>query len=490
VKITKGNIDPQSEPDSNYGSFLYNSKWMKDLKVESIENPPKPTVTGYYPSGSTVSNYQYAYWEGELGGFYTHYLFVRGSYYNPLYDLPAFDVKVKRDSDGHFIEQYRWYSQGSTDSSGRNTGYRVMATYGEWYEDRAYARGSSSNQFALNDYFGHLGNCADIRGAFVPSTPYVIIWRLPGNEEAIRDAEPHAPVPGQKVIEINNDFCRVAKPGFDVGTATPTQLAFDSSSRPANIIKADDIELPSGQSFYELGFQATENTVCDMILYTGSIITFPMGAYYDDKVCEYWFSGSRIYFLNSSGSATRCRFMVYAFDAQPQSSGNNKVWRQFTANGENVSQFLKPGAADPPRPNDIILDSRWPALQILAEGYQSIANKGNYFPPSVNPGDTFSVPFESNGLLPFVKFWMKFYDAEYGYFIRPARTAMTENFNNVTRYHTRGSAYCELSGSAAVFHTFMGNPDGEVWNSNQGWRYTYDLQLLVGIRYYILGLAI
>lgn len=68
--------------------------------------------------------------------------------------------------------------------------------------------------------------------------------------------------------------------------------------------------------------------------------------------------------------------MLYLEDNSAPTSGSYKVWRQFNDGTQDVVQFLRPGAANPPSWADIIIDTRWPAVQILAEGYFTV-NSGN-----------------------------------------------------------------------------------------------------------------
>jgi hypothetical protein len=480
IKITKGTIDPSSEPDANVGSFYFNSKWSKDIKIQKVITLPQATGTAYMPAGSNQGNYQWA----SYTDFGTYYQVFRASYFGADYTFPAYDVKVKRRADGRFIEQTRTRFQSGEDAAGREAAFYRTRIWGLWYENLP---GYGTFGTTYYNFFGGIG------AAFVPTVgaandPYVILWSLPGNNVPIHDSTPQVPVPGQRVVEITDDFCRVAKPGFDTRTATPFQMAFDSSRRPVKIIKGDDIALPLGVSSYNLGFPVTENTVCDMILYTGSVITFPMSQYNEQLVTEYWFSGTSIFF-NNTAAACRVRFIVMAFDSSPPTTGANKVLRQFVEGGQNVVQFMKPGAADPPNFADIVLDSRWPSLQILAEGSQPIAGQPNRVPPgSVNTGQSFTVNFDSAGMFPFVKYWTRNFHSRDGWTIKPALTFITENYNNSTRYHQGNSSYCVLTANQATFWTFNGNPAIEYSTGGTSWGFDYPADPISEIRYFILGI--
>jgi hypothetical protein len=397
---------------------------------------------------------------------------IRNTYFSGLgFNLPLFDIKIRRVADGHFIEQYRARFVGGEDNLGREAAYYRTTLYGVWYQNLLSVGGGAGG--VLDQHFGRpVGNCLR------PQIPYdtegfVIIWNLPADNSPIPDSTPVAPAPGQRMVEITKDFCRVAKPGFDVRTATPTQFAFDSSRRPASVLKGGDEYLPAGTTAFELGFPVTANMVCDMILYD-DVIVFPMSQYGRSLIAEYWFSGTKLFAYNAAGIPCRIRFLVMAFDSTPPTAGANKVFRQFKDGAEDVVQFLRPGAAANPSFADIVIDSRWPALQILAEGYQTIAGQPNYTPPnSVNPGQSFTVNFNNFGLFPFVKYTTLHIQGENGLSVKPASTFITENYNNQLQYHQGNSTYCVMSGSQATFWTFNGNPSLERTNQNNQWVMDY-----------------
>jgi hypothetical protein len=492
VKITKGNIDPFTEPDANYGSFYYNSKWFKDFKLDTIlkMDPPATGSFGYLPQGATAATYQVAI-DGRdwtQTGNYANTWVVRNTFFPALpYALPLYDYKYKRLSDGRFVEQARRRTQSASDKFGREAGYYTMTEYGRWYANKAvYRPGLNSG---VNSPLGTPGNCFISNRIAAGFQLFLIVWSAPGDNQAPLNSAPQSPVPGQRTVEITKDYCRVAKPGYDVRTAVPTQLAFDSSRRPASVIKGGDIDLPVGVNQFDLGFPVTPNMVCDMILYQDQIV-FPMSQYGSALVAEYWFSGTSLFIQNTS-AACRCRFIVMAFDDQPPSAGANKVLRQINVNGQNVVQFLRPGSADPPAFKDIVLDSRWPSLQILAEGYQTIALQGNRDPLSnKNTGNPFTVNFDANGLFPFVKY-VTIRQTSEGNVAVPAMTFINESHNNSSQYHRGNSSYCALGAGSATFYTFAGNPVLETVNSaNTGFDYVYADDPIIGIHYFILGIAI
>lgn len=482
VKIVKGNLNPVTEPDGNVGSFLFNSKWAADIKVQYAEKTPYAGGLVYTPSGSNVSTYQKVTYVG-IGNQMN--VAIKNSYFPDLpYQLPLYDLKIKRVADNKWIEVNRVRYQGEEDNLGREAAYWNTLDSGNsiWWLNYTHP-------FAQ---IGHVGNGIVFTGS-VPgtdSTPFektVVVWRLPGNNVPILDGAPLPPVVGQDSIRISDTGFRVAKPGYDVDTATATQLAFDSANRPASIIAGADISLPIGTTEYELNVAVPNSTVLDLYLYdSGGSVIFPMSPENGALVAEYWFSGTKL-FISNAVRACRARFIVLAFDGAPPTSGPNDVLRQFSSGGQNVMQILKPGAANNPSFSDIILDSRWPALQILKEGYLPVAAVANRNPQVSNAGVSQTVTFpNAGGVFPIVKYMTVHNDASQGLCVRPPQTRVIENYNNSTVYQSGYSTYCVLGSNQATFWTFNGNPYLERWTSS--WQYDYPPDPIVGIRYYILGI--
>lgn len=492
VKITKGNIDPVNEPDGNTASFLYNSKVAADVKLAVTDSTPFQTGSRYLPSGSNINNYQKVLQAPYVGSGAAKDIGVRNSFYGDAipYSLPMFDIKTRRLSDGKYIEQNRVRREGREGYGGAEPGYYETFDRGQsvWWEDRPDADSNSG------DFIGALGNGLLYQGNSYATydadqlEKEVVIWRLPADNTPILDGAPKAPIAGQWSAQFSKDFCRVAKPGYDVRTARPTQLAFDSSGRPLSAIGAADINLPAGLTRYDLGFAVTPNMLADLFLYVDDVITFPMSRFNRSLVAEYWFSGNSIYFDNKQSSACRCRFVVFANDRAPFTSGDNNFLRQFTSGGERVMQLLRPGSGNPPAFRDIVLDSRWPCLQILAEGYKPIAAQANRTPPSgTNSGQSFTVDFKGDGFFPIIKYMTVHQHDEFGKCVKFPQTRITESYNGSARYHQANSSYCQLTDNQATFWTFNGNPYNERYAENR-WKFDYVPDPIIGIRYYILGI--
>ncbi|KGE01008.1 hypothetical protein [Rhizobium sp. YS-1r] len=485
VKITKGERDPMIVPDAEKSAFHYNSKFSADVKLTAFESTP-PGGTQYWPAGANDSNYTKKRANITAGADNITVL-IRNSHFPGLpYAMPLYDLKIKRRSDSRYLDNTRVYTQGSEDPSGREPGYRTLMN---WY-NQGWLRNGGDNSWGsptlgnglyyLNNAFGQTD--------FTSYEKTAVVWRLPGDDTPLIDSVTPSITPGLRTVEISDTWCRVAKPGYDTRTATPTQMAFDSSGQPLSVIKAGDVALPAGATNeIEVGFPGDNSMVCDILQYEQDEIRYPISGYFTVMNCEYWFSGTKLYIYNPQ-TASRARYLVFSRNAAEPTSGNNNVLRQFNDGTQDVVQFLRPGAGNDPSLADIILDSRWPALQMLAEGYIPVSAQSNKVPPSVNTGIAVDVPFDGAGFFPFVKFSLHMQNGFYGEKVQAPSARLIESYNNSFRYVAENTVFCVLTGNNARFISYEGNPISERHSTSSGWQYDYSANTLLGIRYYILGI--
>lgn len=496
VKITKGNIDPVTEPDGNAASYYFNSKWSADIKLNYLEPTITPTAgtNRYIPSGSNVNNYLKAM--ADMTGDFAraeYEVVIKNAYFGYMpYTLPMFDIRWRRLSDNRYVEFNREATTDGDDNVGREPEYYMTFDAGRsaWWENKV----NPSNSIARTYLGANPGNCLyyypyrytsrNPRDAALYETT-AVVWRLPGDDTAILDGTPKAPVPGQVSIQISSQFCRVAKPGYDVTTALPTQLAVDSAGRPLSVIYANDVSIAPGVSSVNIGFPTTPNMLADMFPYTGTVITFPMARERRSLQLDYWFSGNSIFFNNKESFAMRVRFLVFANDPESSTVGDNDVLRQFEAGGENVVQFLRPGAGNPPALRDIVIDSRWPCLQILKQGFITTKTNANRGGIGIYE-DSYEVPFDATGLFPIVKYMTFHNTSALGRHVRPPICAITRDYTDGFDYHQGRSTYCQLASDKVTFYTHNGNAEREDFNGS-AWTYSFAPAQVLGIRYYILG---
>lgn len=475
IKIAKGTFDPKTTDDSLRSRFYFNSKWPNQVNTPEIE---VATYTGsagtnYHPAGSNVN---------------TCAMMIRNSLYsfrgkfrwpNIRYDLPMVDFVDKTMPNGRY-QQLKMTDREFGDTSGAGTargGYVGTGGRGGFFRRREIFSGGVGGTYSTWDY-----SPSDIGGS-ATAEETLIVWNLPGDETPLDN--PTAPTPiGKMTVQIGEDWCRVAKPGFDVRTATPAQLAFDSSGRPVGVVAADDIAIPAGLSSYNTGMSIPENCYIEMSCYDDNAIFYPMKltGNNDGYGIEYWVDGALIRF-NNTQRACRARFIAMAVDPAPPTSGSNNVLKQFTEGGEVVTQFLRPGAGANPRFADIIIDSRRPVVQLLADGYFTVPDHiGSWNTPTETV-----VNYSAPGFFPYVKY-MTVHGTGLTKEVRVPRVNRRYQ-NSVSIGGLAGDAsYCQYSTTSARFYTAKGRPRYMFYNSSTGTNYRYDDNPIVGIRWFVLGI--
>lgn len=501
IKIMKDNADnPYSTPDADYGKFYFNSKWDMNVRFVGTDKlTVSDPIAQFYPAGTNKNTFK-RYRLGQGQGY--NDIWWKNEYWQELgqldYELPLHDLRPI-DGAGWTIYCSIQKSTGTLDT--RWYSYNIL--YAGWIKGWYLNNGSDFplSGVPITALCGYCETSTWGPGRGIQA----IVYNLPGNEDEIF-YPPKTPVAGQKVVQITKDFCRVAKPGYDV-TDIAAKLAFDSSTRPAKIIASGDIALPSGvttvfdfsEKLAGISIPDGSSIVVDVIQYKGSTIVFPASIPNDedDYGCPYRVFGQTIQFANG-GSACRARFIVLAQDNSAASVGSNKVFRQTQINGQDVFQFIRPGASDPPTLADVIIDSRWPCLQIIKTGVFDIPASGGA------PANT-DIAFDSADLFPFVKYctihpagvlpWSNslggtFSDVTMQGAVRSPSVAAGFVRNGdtgaKTSYISGETTVCQLTSNRARFVTYRGGP----------YRMLYDGGVVTRavkspatkIRYYIFGI--
>jgi len=500
IKIMKDNADnPYSTPDTDYGKFYFNSKW--DMNVRFVGRDTQTVVGGdfrqWYPSGSNKNSFKRLKYGDDLG--YNN-VFWKNEYFQEQgqldYALPLFDLKPIA-SNGWTIYGSIQKTVGSLDTKW----YNYSMLYAGWAQGYLLDNGSN---FPLDGVSVNALAAYCETSTWGPGTSVqAIVYNLPGDDTDILYPAT-TPVAGQKVVQITKDFCRVAKPGYAV-TDIAAKLAFDSATRPCKVVASGDIAIGSGLTVFDFSDKLVgidvdaASIVVDVLMYKGSTIVFPASIPNDedDYGCPYRVNGQTIEFSNS-GSAIRARFIVIAQDNSAPTSGTNKVFRQVVIGGKTVIQFLRPGAADPPSLADVIIDSRWPCLQIIKTGVFDIPASGGA------PANT-DIAFDSTGLFPFVKFHtihpagLLPYSNSLGTVNSPVTVQKLIRMPQVaagfvrngssgakTSYISGETAVCQLSANLARFTTYRGGPYRMLYDDGVVTRAVRNPA--TKIRYYIFGI--
>lgn len=489
VKITKDGYDPLTTPDAVRGAFLFNSKLSKDVKVHTAISDWRNLPIGYntvevnwdvFSSGPRPASSAYPPFE-----ILKKNLWGSGLYYDlPLYESSRFSA------DGWYLGRYSVISFLGFEEDTRTVTVR-NDEYGSF--GQVLPGGTSFSMSVRPAAEGPAFNfTSEVPALFNAPSQQVTVWNLPGDESPIQYGEPMEPVSGQAQVVISPSFLRVSKPGFDAYTATGNQLSVDTSANPAKVISAQDVLVPSGLSSFPLGYDVPSNAVIDCVFYRGSAIYYPAGPFAEVIQSRYRLNGNNIEFNNGSG-AMRARFMVIAYDGSPQTSGENSVFREFNDGNEDVFQLLRPGSSENPSFADIAVDSRWPSLQIIADGY---------IPAVAGANRTYQVNYDSAGLFPYLKF-MTVHGPTQVTGIRAFNAQKMVRLPQVTMWNRTGgtsggwpggqtmggnTCFVEYNDTRAIFNTSVGQPMYQTRTST-GITSTFDASPIAGIRYYVFGIA-
>lgn len=497
VKITKGTFDPITTSDERRERFYFSSKWTNQLSTPELDDCPYVPHSGgseravRFPSGSSNSTFGIMRVDGAASGAYSWYT-IRGPVQYPAirYNMPLFDLIPVWRANGRYrgADMTERTFGGEYGPAGVLGGYNGTGDRGVWA--RRFETFDNVSGFNVDYGMRFVTNAYNSESVDSGYDNVLIVYNLPGNNTPLDGPSLPPPDPeGKETFLISSTQCKAAKPGYDVNVATPSQLAFDATGRPLNVIAAADVAIPLGVSSYNTGISLPDRTAIDMSCYDASAseIHYPMKLSEGNSNygVEYWTDGSLIRF-NNTKKACRARFIVYGYDPQGPSSGANDVLRQFDDGGENVVQFLRPGAAANPRFSDIILDSRRPVIQILADGYFDVpTHTGSLATPTAT-----TVNYDAAGFFPYVKY-MTVHGSGLSEEIRAPR--VNRRFqNSLSDGGLSGDgSYCKYSQTEATFFTAKGRPRYTFYRPSTGEIVNImDEKPIVGIRWFVLGIPL
>ena len=181
------------------------------------------------------------------------------------------------------------------------------------------------------------------------------------------------------------------------------------------------------------------------------------------------------------------RFAVTNVDRSGTSTGGSLV--EFTGHDGTTAftQLKKPGTTDPAsRPNDILLDTRFPTLQIIKEGFIPISSFGAALTGEHNLFGTVkaTVPFTNNGFLPFLKFSIVFPNCVSTPFV-----SLLYNYPGGWGPPSNVSMLGQIDNNLATFWASPGNWSRRYVDGSDV-KEAYDLPNPIGVRYFIRGIVL
>ncbi len=470
IKITKGSYDPATTKDSERHKFLFSSKWPNTASIGGVDTMTHVSGSGskqFWPAGASKVTFTKARYEA-------YQIYKKAHFPDLRYDLPMFSVQRRKKNGRMTIGGKKEVVDGEANAVGWKGGYIAWGAF----DSGPWAKGLGVWNVDPDDGNWTVGTgtvqiLREGSGSFMP-------WNLPGDDTPLDGPTGDGPAgSGTLAIDIGPSALRVAKPGYAT-SASRRYLAFSSENNPLQAIAAGDVAVPKGRSYVTLPMALPTSTLVDLIFYEkSSAITYPAAATEGwDFGAEFWIDGDRLYFENPD-SAMRARYMVLSQDERAKTAGDYEVLRQFTWNGEQHVQFLRPGAKNPPSLADIALDSRWPTVQILKEGYIPVSSGGS--------GDhrEHKVSFDSTGFFPYVKFMVHL--GKSGRTYTEGVMLPYIRYQRLNRSFSGDCCYCIYGKSSVTFHTYKGRPEYVYLLDGKQREQSVDVNIL-GLRYYVFGI--
>lgn len=513
VKIMRNDADdPLTVPDSDLSKFHFNSRTNKvgyvyDVLPKHVTSDfpfgGSGTLNNYYvPSGTNLNTCdiavrsntgsggsstrrQYVYWFpermfGDAGpGNYVPWWELRAKY-NSTTRWPGPNVRWGQEAESGMV-------------AGSWTGTPSISP------TQVSPKNDNSSIF---DYFSRMDEMMTSAvfevGAGGHAEGIMTIWDMPMNEAALINPT-GTPVAGQQTVIISPSMVKIARPGYDVGTATERQLVLSSERVPAKIVRAGEIVV-AGSSYADIvsPIPLSEYSVLDYHAKRNSDSKLFHPPHLDgssygdtDKIdFDYEFFSNYVRIYNNDSQALYVRYLLLTDDGSEPTAGGVKVLHKGNDGTQDFIQIKKPGSSDSaPHTSDILLDSRFAYLPMVAEGYIPYSAFTDT-PTSTRQGNAAKIiTFENNGFKPFLKFSLV-YDTDVAGFTKakhPYSKLLYQSPPTVYNMRqAREGAPAKIEDTQITFHMSPTNPSfiqiisGSYAATNN--------EPPIGIRYYIFAI--
>lgn len=376
VKVMKNNADdPNTTPSTAVDKFLFDSE-VEDLGYAVATYQIGGNINGFYPAGTGKNTCIAEIRSGGGPSVYDKYTLFFPEALLPGYGYPLYtDVQCKHPSSG----RWGFNGWGGGYNENRNWGQYFFGGFGT--ADMAGSSAWSWDGYNRDKIEIAQSNDANVVPGIQADYRF-LVWKFPLDDTPF-DPPDATPVSGQRNVLIDPAVVKISRPGFDVATATGRELIADSDHIPAKVLKAGSIAQISSGGFVDvpIGFTVPPNTFVDAQFSDMDIADFLLPGYsvkdgsWDKRIVrgEYEIvNGDTVRFWNVSDFAVKARYVVFGCGDGP-SAGNCPVLRRVAGSPDYV-QLVRPGAADPPHWDDILVDTRVSYLPLLASGYVAKAS--------------------------------------------------------------------------------------------------------------------
>lgn len=520
MKIMKNDTDdPWTTPNNQYGKFILNSENSLISYILGIIpfNYGGPSV---YPpataAGGTVPN---AYWvtpyhlvtartiNNPPTYFELHYFDAKG-YFNLDYE-PLKEVRVRTDPGSNEFNGQIWEfitTRGGGPGVPSSGDGSMSNAYDANFTQTIYPPNMGGNELITPPLVAQMNsNTAASRRERVLS-----VWEPPSGNVTY-SLPSGTPVVGQTVIDITPTRAAMARPGFDTGSATGRQFIFNSDRIPAKILAAGEFTLAAGgteivslSAFQPLSqyvyVDALSRRLNDPLI--GNRLLHPPLPYFvgsnvpeDVPVFTYDVQTSRVVFRSTRSFDVVVRYLICADDEQGQSSGGNTDVLRVDVDLGYV-QICKPGAANPPRFRDIMVDSRMAYLPIIAQGYipaSAFTNVNTESGAATARGTHYAnaITFANDGSFkPFLKYSKVNENTGIGYNPKATRFWNSPDQDGWHNKYSSSSIIADITDTSVTFFGNPNNPEEARWrpDGSGGSEFYTTPAIPTGVRYYILAI--
>lgn len=498
VKVTRSNADaPWEVPNADYGRFAFNSDhehaYVQHIRTASFNDYAYEGSEKFYNlDGSPSTNQLFRVFTGRPS----------------LSTVDAKRLQILLDNSGLGFMPLAELRLRQADGQFRGPTYTWTETWigqlGIYQSRNAYSANGlpETNPAKQGGYTGRMVQVLNMQNA--GEMVVGAVWDLPADSTPLQANG--TVVPGQMQSRFTNLHAQVARPGFDVRTATGRQFILNSDRVPAKLIQSGETAVPAGGTEtipITSPFPLTEEMYVDFLLANvGEQMCNPAMSFYSSfGAREFGFnyrllSGpNRLVLYNTKNRAIVVRWMLLADNSAGQTTGGSRV----VYSTPDFVQIKRPGSSDvAPSMKDVLLDTRLPTLRIVAEGYLPHATFTDA-PTAIGYGEKAKlVSFSNPGgrFRPFVKFVG--IDGD-GNMLEPLMVNFRVNSAEIdgSHWHGRANAYslCAVVNDTSVrFHHSRDNPSTLRVTPSAPRPYAdpqYPAQesmKLAGIRYYIFAL--
>lgn len=405
--------DPLTTPNTDYHKFFFNSEtdsFVNKGDIGSFQTSTSGFVWPTYPNGP--NNYSF------LSGAVTATLSTYNSgnkvlqwtmYPNLLMDDTLSGVVTFEDAVDAYRSVYSYYA---------------YSEYPNHYIGVRKGALSWTRQGGVETY-GFLGGTAYFNNESA-ATPYGAVALQSTSETTLRAYQPFVqwkqfgispfsalsfasatPSSGQKILKIDKatGTAKMARPGYDVDTATDAQLIFGGATVPLRVIKAGSVTIASGAvSTITLPVAPGSEAYVDyQVNIPGEPVLLPVAKQSAPTTMgvSYKIVGSTLYIKNDGAVSVQVRYIVTAANGSSQSSGSAKVLEKL-ADGIVIRRPLTAGNQQA----DVLFDSRCATLPLVTQGTIAAASL-------VNSNNTWlgakmaQVSFTNPGFVPYVRAFIK-----------------------------------------------------------------------------------